>query len=112
MSAVCFDVEGAREVALWDEPFELAHGGTIAPLRLAYEWAGPVDAPVVVVLGGISAAAHVAAHEGDPSPGWWDDMVGPGRAIVAWVTGGRWMGCNRRLRGRVPPAIHPSFGQT
>jgi len=37
--------------------------------------------PAVAVLGGISATRHLAAHEGDPSPGWWEAQVGPGRAI-------------------------------
>jgi homoserine O-acetyltransferase len=47
----------------------------------AFEIVGPDSAPVVVVLGGISATRHVVSSEHDPSPGWWDDIVGPGRAI-------------------------------
>ena len=47
----------------------------------AFEIIGPDHAPVVAVLGGISATRHVVASEHDPSPGWWDDIVGPGRAI-------------------------------
>jgi homoserine O-acetyltransferase/O-succinyltransferase len=46
-----------------------------------YEVIGPPDAPLVVVLGGISASRHVVATEHDPSPGWWDAVVGPGRGI-------------------------------
>jgi len=46
-----------------------------------YEVVGPPGAPVVVVLGGISATRHVAATDHDPSPGWWDEIVGRGRAI-------------------------------
>jgi len=42
---------------------------------------GPAGAPVLVVLGGISATRHVAAHAADPTPGWWDVQVGPGRAL-------------------------------
>ena len=47
----------------------------------SYELIGPPDAPLVVVLGGISASRHVVASEHDPSPGWWDAVVGPGRAV-------------------------------
>ena len=47
----------------------------------AFEIVGPRSAPVVAVLGGISATRHVVAGEHDPSPGWWDDIVGPGSAI-------------------------------
>jgi homoserine O-acetyltransferase len=46
-----------------------------------YEVLGPPRAPVTVVLGGISASAHVCATHRDPSPGWWEAVVGPGRAI-------------------------------
>ena len=47
----------------------------------SYEIVGPRAAPVVVVLGGISATKHVTASASDPTPGWWEDVVGPGRAI-------------------------------
>lgn len=46
-----------------------------------HELVGTPGAPVVVVLGGISASAHVTATASDPAPGWWDAVVGPGRAI-------------------------------
>jgi len=59
----------------------LAHGGTLAGASLACERVGPKDAPVVVVLGGISAGRHVTAHAVAPERGWWDAQVGPGRAI-------------------------------
>jgi len=42
---------------------------------------GPRGAPVIAVLGGISASKHVTSSAADPSPGWWEDVVGPGRAI-------------------------------
>jgi len=63
-----------------------------------FELTGPADAPTVVVLGGISANRHVATHDGDLSPGWWDAIVGPARAIdtralrvlgVDFIDGGR-----------------------
>jgi homoserine O-acetyltransferase/O-succinyltransferase len=45
------------------------------------EISGSHDAPVVVVLGGISSSRHVAATANNPAPGWWNDFVGPGRPI-------------------------------
>ena len=51
------------------------------PIAVRYEIIGPRGAPVVAVLGGISASRHVASSPSDPSPGWWEDVVGPGRTI-------------------------------
>lgn len=53
-----------------------------APSRdLTYELAGPAGAPLVVVLGGISATRHVTSTAEDPAPGWWEAAVGPGRGV-------------------------------
>lgn len=62
-------------------PATLASPAGASRALLRYERSGAVDAPLVVVLGGISAHAHVAATAADPTPGWWDTQVGPGRSI-------------------------------
>jgi homoserine O-acetyltransferase len=63
-----------------------------------YELVGPAGAPVVVTLGGISASRHASATAASPEPGWWEPVVGPGRAIdttqwrvlgLDWLDGGR-----------------------
>jgi homoserine O-acetyltransferase len=59
----------------------LEHGATLVGGRVAYEISGPAGAPVVVVLGGISAHCHVTATPERPEPGWWQGLVGPGRAV-------------------------------
>jgi homoserine O-acetyltransferase/O-succinyltransferase len=46
-----------------------------------FEVVGPPGAPVVVALGGISATRHVTSSDADASAGWWEDVVGVGRAI-------------------------------
>ncbi|MDQ3950089.1 MAG: homoserine O-succinyltransferase [Gemmatimonadota bacterium] len=65
---------------------------------LPYELVGRSRAPVVVVLGGISADRHVASSAADPTPGWWEAQVGPGRPVdtnscrvlgVDYLDGGR-----------------------
>ena len=48
---------------------------------MAYECAGPLDAPVRLALGGISAGRHVVSHDGDRAPGWWDGLAEGGRPL-------------------------------
>lgn len=49
--------------------------------RAKTEIVGPADAPVVVVLGGISSSRHVTATPENPERGWWESVVGNGRTI-------------------------------
>lgn len=57
-------------------------GTTRARSRLPhFELTGPENAPLVIALGGISATAHVSATREDASDGWWQDVVGAGRAV-------------------------------
>lgn len=55
------------------------HGET--PVRTSLEVHGPSHAPVVLVLGGISAGRHLLPTPLDPSPGWWPGVVGAGAAL-------------------------------
>jgi len=55
--------------------------GEFDALAVHAEIVGPLGAPVIAVLGGISASKHITSSASDPSPGWWEDVVGPGRAI-------------------------------
>ena len=70
-----------RGVATIPGVLELEHGGRIEEARVAYSVLGPESAPVVVAMGGISAGRHVAATAERPEPGWWEPVVGPGKAI-------------------------------
>lgn len=62
-------------------PWPLELGGHLADARLAYELSGSPGAPLVIVLGGISSGRHVTCTDLDPAPGWWQELVGPGRAV-------------------------------
>jgi len=55
--------------------------GDLDLASVRFEIVGPRDAPTIAVLGGISASKHVTSSPADLSPGWWEDVVGPGRAI-------------------------------
>ena len=59
-------------------------GGHLPDVRLAYETWGTLDADganAVLVLHALTGDAHVASHRADPSAGWWEELVGPGRAV-------------------------------
>lgn len=63
------------------ERLRLHHGGTLERAQLAWRIEGAAGAPLVAALGGISAHRRVFAST--PRGGWWDDLVGPGRALDA-----------------------------
>jgi homoserine O-acetyltransferase len=68
----------------WEEPLVLDSGETLAPVTLAYETYGelsPARDNAILLLHAFSGDAHAAGrqHVTDRKPGWWDDMVGPGR---------------------------------
>lgn len=64
--------------------FEMRRGGALDGGRTAYEAFGQVNAArdnVILILTGLSADAHATSHAADPTPGWWESMLGPGRPI-------------------------------
>ena len=73
----------------------LAGGSTLVGGQLAFERIGPAGAPVVLVLGGISAGRQVGAGEDGVGDGWWAELVGPGKPIDTRrfaVLGVDWLG--------------------
>ena len=64
----------------------LLDGGQSLPVTLAYETWGKLDADrsnAVLILHALTGDSHVVgpAGEGHPTPGWWEAVVGPGKAI-------------------------------
>ncbi len=67
-----------------EQPFRFANGGQLPRLDLAYETWGRLNTErsnAVLILTGLSPSAHVASSAADPSEGWWEPMIGPGRPI-------------------------------
>jgi len=66
-------------------PLELESGKKLGPVTLAYETYGKLNASrsnAVLVLHAFSGDAHAAGfHKGDDRPGWWDALIGPGKAF-------------------------------
>jgi len=66
------------------KPFQFRRGGSIPELTLAYETWGQLNrqrSNAVMILTGISPSAHAASSAKDPSEGWWEPVVGPGKPI-------------------------------
>ena len=78
--APCLPAPAACGRGVLRQRLALRHAGT-REVRIAYEWQGPTQAPVVIVAGGISAHRHVAASTVYPEAGWWDAQAGPGKAL-------------------------------
>jgi homoserine O-acetyltransferase len=74
----------ARRYAALPDPFPLHGGGSLHGAQIAYETWGslsPARDNAILLFTGLSPTAHAAASREDPSPGWWEGMIGPGRAI-------------------------------
>ena len=67
-------------------PLALELGGALPAVRLAYETWGSLDeqaSNAVLVLHALTGDAHISgpAGPGQPTAGWWDALVGPGRGL-------------------------------
>ena len=97
------------------DSISLDNGATLAPVEVAYETYGKLNASksnAILVLHAFSGDAHAAgiSHE-TGKPGWWDNMIGPGKGfdtdqyfvICTNVLGG--------CRGTTGPAsVNPATG--
>ena len=66
-------------------PLALDGGGSLAPVAVAYETYGTLDADAgnaILVCHALTGDQHVASvHPRTGKPGWWAAMVGPGKPI-------------------------------
>jgi homoserine O-acetyltransferase len=82
------DPPGRRQfVTLFeDRPLQLRAGGTLSPIVVAYETWGELNADksnAVLVCHALTGDSHAAGPvaPGHAQLGWWDPLIGPGRAI-------------------------------
>ncbi|MEZ5497565.1 MAG: homoserine O-acetyltransferase [Gammaproteobacteria bacterium] len=64
--------------------FQMRHGGEINQGILAYETWGQLNedkSNAILILTGLSADSHAASHNEKDTAGWWEYMIGPGKAI-------------------------------
>ncbi|KAF4039169.1 alpha/beta hydrolase fold [Phytophthora infestans] len=66
------------------EEFRLELGGSLPEITIDWEQWGDCSLPgdrTILVLPSFSHSSHAASNRDDPRPGWWENMIGPGKAI-------------------------------
>ena len=74
----------AKKILNLDGPFNMRCGGVLQSPIIVYETWGELEGRgenAILLFTGLSPSAHATSSLEDPSPGWWEDMVGPGRPI-------------------------------
>src|SRR5690242_374794 len=97
------------------DSISLDSGATLAPVEVAYETYGTLNAArsnAILILHAFSGDAHAAgiSHEGG-KPGWWDNMIGPGKGFDTekyFVICSNVLGGCRGTTG--PSSINPATG--
>jgi len=67
-----------------EEPFQTVYGETVPQLQVAYESWGELNEDrdnAVVVIHPLTSDTHATGEFDGQPPGWWESLIGPGRAI-------------------------------
>ncbi len=103
------------QTVTFDRALRLEMGGELPSVTVAYETYGQLNATkdnAVLVCHAISGDSHVAKHDEQDDPGWWDVVVGPGKPID---TGRYFVVCPNLLGGcrgtTGPGSINPATGK-
>jgi len=104
------------EIAPPPVPLVLESGETLGPVTVAYETYGALNeakSNAILILHALSGDAHAAGrHEGEKRPGWWDEMIGPGKAFDTdryFVICSNVLGGCRGTTG--PSSVNPAIGR-
>ncbi|PIE33086.1 MAG: homoserine O-acetyltransferase [Ilumatobacter coccineus] len=111
------DPVGRRQFFTYKRPFALESGRVVRDLTLAYETWGTLNADAsnaILVCHAWTGDSHAAgrAEAGHPSPGWWDEVIGPGRYIDTdrwYVVASNVLGGCQGSTG--PASPHPDDGR-
>ena len=109
----------SHQVRLFDEDhkLKLENGSWLGPIDVTYETYGQLNEQrdnAILIAHALSGDAHVAGRHKpeDPKPGWWDNMVGPGKGFD---TDKYFVICSNCLGGCMgatgPSSINPETNQ-
>jgi homoserine O-acetyltransferase len=117
-NAYSFTTSATQQITLGmpgSEGFKMWRGGRLSEVTLAYETWGKLSVSAdnaIIIFTGLSPSAHAASSSLDKSPGWWEYMIGPGKAID---TDRFFVVCANSLGGchgsTGPISINPDTGQ-
>ena len=123
MTEKLFDSDSARharplryaQTVAFGRALDLEMGGQLPSVTVAYETYGQLNAAkdnAVLVCHAISGDSHVAKHDDEDDPGWWDVVVGPGKPID---TSRHFVICPNLLGGcrgtTGPGSVNPATGK-
>lgn len=100
-----------------DRPFRMEVGAELSPVTVAYETYGTLNAAgdnAILLCHALTGSAHAAwyNHPEEKTPGWWDPLIGPGRAFD---TDRHFVVCTNILGGCYgttgPTSINPATGK-
>lgn len=74
--------EPHRKTWMLPQSFVMESGRSIERPVTAFEtWGEPRGDNAILLTTGLSPSAHAARHGPEDDPGWWEEMVGPGKPI-------------------------------
>ena len=82
--AMSFSVKTTETQFFTFDSLQLEAGGRLAPVTLAYEAYGVLNAAksnAILIFHALSGDAHAAGVNAEGEVGWWDDYIGPGKAF-------------------------------
>lgn len=76
--------DAARRLLSLPGTFAMHLGGELRDVQIAFETWGklaPAKDNALLLFTGLSPSAHAASSPADPTPGWWEEMLGPGKPL-------------------------------